>query len=285
MERCCSSCTYHLHRDPAVGLSACGRCVFHLRCTAALSTCERCCVPVGAVDTQVLATCNARDCTATGAVLCPACAARLAARFETQLCRMERLSRTSAIGWLTAFGDLKSPESEAVVSRAWDCVVAELRGDYRVCREDGLFVHFTTRLYQLSKGQVYGSISYTDLVAFLPSLPPAAVGALRRFVGENRRYWQEHPRTRLLVPLCAARRRRSTLELRGSTDLMDPADLVSLSGDNAGEMARMIENGTLHLLGREVFYYDASVAPDSAHQSRRRAKEWRQMLKRAGSPG
>ena len=198
MERCCSTCTYHLHRDAAVGLSACGRCVFHLRCTASLDTCEQCCVPVGTVDTEVLMTCNSRGCSAKGGVLCPSCAAELATRFEAQLCRMERLSRASAIGWLTSFGNLKRSDLEAVVAQAWTSVETQLRADYRVCYEDGLFMHFTTRLYQLSRGQVYGSISYTDLLAYLPSLPPEAAGVLRRFVAENRRYWHEHPRSRML---------------------------------------------------------------------------------------
>ena len=47
-------------------------------------------------------------------------------------------------------------------------------------------------------------------------------------------------------------------------------------------MTKMLADGTLHTLGREVFYYEATLAPVSARQSRKRAKEWRRLLERVG---
>ena len=36
----------------------------------------------------------------------------------------------------------------------------------------------------------------------------------------------------MLVPICETNQFQTTLELRGSTDLMDPAEIVSISGEN-----------------------------------------------------
>lgn len=169
---------------------------------------------------------------------------------------------------------------DAIVEKAWERVSEALADNFRVCVDpDGTFVHFTTRLHQLSRGQINNSITYEALAAYMPSLPPEAVFVLRRFASENRRYWHENPRTRELVPIQRSNRLLSTFVLKESSDLMDPASLVSLSSKNAEEMAGMVEAGTLHTLGRDVFYYSARIAPKTSAESRARAKEWRLLLK------
>ena len=215
-----------------------------------------------------------------------ACAKKAAARFEVHLCRMERLSRTSAMGWLAAFGGLRDARLDAVVSSAWNRIVEQLCGDFRAFEEkDGSFVHFTTRLHNMTRSQIHGSISYEALMAYDPALPPDALPSLKRFVAENRRYWHENPRTRELVPIKKTNRLVSNLALRDSLDLMDPAALVSLSSTNAVDMAAMVKEGTLHTLGRDVFYYETRWVPQTSTESRRRAREWRRRLRQASGTG
>ena len=111
---------------------------------------------------------------------------------------MGKLSRDSATGWLASFGSLDDADKAAVVRAAYDAVLAAARDDFRVVVEpDGGVVHFTRRLHEMTRGTLRGPVAYETLAAFDPSLPrQAAAAALRRFVAEMRRYWQEVPRTR-----------------------------------------------------------------------------------------
>ena len=262
-------------------LSGCGRCVLHARCVPNLRVCEECRVPIGDVDHTVFSQCNVRGCGAPGAILCAQCGAELAERLETHLARMGKLSRDSATGWLASFGSLEDAGKAAVVRAAYDVVLAAARDAVRgVVEPDGGGVHFTRRLHEMSRGTLRGPVAYETLAAFDPSLPrKAAAAALRRFVAEMRRYWQEVPRTREVMPIGDRSRVRAADGLEEARTLVDPAVLISRSPAHASMLAELRAAGTLHMLGREVFYFKTAVAPASARQSRRRVAEWQALFK------
>jgi hypothetical protein len=285
MERCCAACTFHLHGDPIMVLSGCGRCVLHARCVPNLRVCEECRIPIGEVDRNSLSRCNIRGCGKPGAVVCAGCAGGLAERLETHLSRMEKLSRKSATGWLASFGGLDDAPKAAVVRAAYDAVLKAVRDDFRVVVDaGGGVVHFTRRLHEMSRGTLRGPVAYETLAAFDPSLPrQTAAAALRRFVAENRRYWQEVPRTREVMPLGDRSRVRAADGLAEARTLVDPAVLIGRSPAHAAMLAELRAAGTLHMLGREVFYYKCAVAPASARQSRHRVAEWQALLQKTRS--
>lgn len=285
MERCCSACTFHVHGDPAMVLSGCGRCVLHARCVPNLRVCEECRVPIGDVDDTVFSRCNVRGCGAPGAVVCARCGSDLENRLEAHLARMGKLSGKSATGWLASFGSLENADKTAVVRAAYDVVLAAARDDFRVVVEpDGGVVHFTRRLHEMSRGTLRGPVAYETLAAFDPSLPrQAAAAALRRFVAEMRRYWQEVPRTREVMPIGDRSRVRAADGLEEARTLVDPAVLVGRSPAHAAMLAELRAAGTLHMLGREVFYFKTAVAPASARQSRRRVAEWQALFQKTRS--
>jgi len=281
MERCCAACTFHLHGDATMVLSGCGRCVLHARCVPNLRVCEECRVPIGEVDGARLSRCNVRGCGKPGAVVCAECAGSLAERLQTHLARMGKLSKKSATGWLVSFGCLDDAEKGAVARAAYDAVLTAARDDFRVVVEpDGGVVHFTRRLHEMTRGTLRGPVAYETLAAFDPSLPrQAAAAALRRFVAENRRYWQEVPRTREVMPIGDRSRVRAADGLAEARTLVDPAVLIGRSPAHASMLAELRAAGTLHMLGREVFYFKTLVAPVSARQSRRRVAEWQSLFK------
>lgn len=196
---------------------------------------------------------------------------------------MEKLSKASAIGWLTSFGGLDDASKPAVVSAAYAVVLEAASGDFRIVVEpDGGVVHFTRRLYEMSHGTLRGSVAYETLAAFDPSLPrKAAAAALRRFVAETRRYWQEVPRTREVMPIGDRSRVKATGGLEEARTLVDPSVFISRSPAHAAMLANLQAKGTLHMLGNQVFDYKSSVAPKNARQSRRRVAEWQALLKDA----
>lgn len=266
-------------------LSGCGRCVLHARCVPNLRVCEECRIPIGDVDGTRLSRCNVRGCGKPGAVVCAECAGSLAERLQTHLTRMGKLSKKSATGWLASFGGLDDAEKGAVVGAAYDAVLRAAETDFRVVVEpDGGVVHFTQRLHEMTRVTLHGPVAYETLAAFDPSLPrQAAAAALRRFVAENRRYWQEVPRTREVMPIGNRSRVRAADGLAEARALVDPAVLIGRSPAHAAMLAELRAAGTLHMLGREVFYYKCVVAPASARQSRHRVAEWQALLQKTRS--
>ena len=95
----------------------------------------------------------------------------------------------------------------------------------------------------------------------------------------TRRYWQEVPRTREVMPIGDRSRVRAADGLEEARTLVDPAVLVGRSPAHAAMLAELRAAGTLHMLGREVFYFKTAVAPASARQSRRRVAEWQALFK------
>ena len=259
--------------------------VLHARCVPNLRVCEECRVPIGDVDDTVFSRCNVRGCGAPGAVVCARCGSELEERLEAHLARMGKLSGKSATGWLASFGSLENADKTAVVRAAYDVVLAAAQDDFRVVVEpDGGVVHFTRRLHEMSRGTLRGPVAYETLAAFDPSLPRrAAAAALRRFVAEMRRYWQEVPRTREVMPIGDRSRVRAADGLEEARTLVDPAVLVGRSPAHAAMLAELRAAGTLHMLGREVFYFKTSVAPVSARQSRRRVAEWQALFQKTRS--
>jgi len=284
--RCCAACSFHLHRDQTLVLAECGRCVFHARCVAAVSSCEQCCLPVGTVDREVFSVCNVRRCSAPGGVLCAACAAELADRFAHQLARMGRLSANSARGWLTSFGNLCDASRPAVVAAVFAELVAVCSRGYLVeFSEATAAVHFTERLAALARKHLQGArTTYEALVALDSRLPPEAAGVVRRFVSENRRHFQEDPRTREVMLLGTGGRAappRPSLEHQElSHRVAEPGTLVGAKENGAAAVVRGVRGGTVHTLGREIFTYTSRFSPRSARQSRKREAEWAALLRK-----
>ena len=275
-ERCCSTCTFHIHRDPSCAVSACGRCVIHTRCLGAISACELCCLPIGQVDTVVLTTCNTQKCTNAGSVLCPECAASLAERFQCHLSKMGRLGGSAIRGWITSFGHLRDASREAVVGAVFNVLVSECSRGFQVRFDsEGVAEHFTENLFRLSLKFRDKPTSYAEIVALDPALPPEAAVALRRFVGERRRHWYEHPKTRNVL---LKDRDRPSAGPGRARDLFarvsDPGGVVTENETNGKFLLKRVRQGEMHTLGRGVFYYNSLFGPKTAKQSRKRAIEW-----------
>ena len=280
MERCSSTCTFHVHGDPTMVMSGCGECVFHARCVASISFCERCCLPVGKVDRTVLSVCNVRRCTAAGGVLCPPCAADLVARFERHLSRMGRLTAASARGWLTSFGNLRDAGRPAVVTAVFEALAAACSRGFEVEIDDsGAASHFTERLAALARSHLKGPTTYEALVALNPDLPPEAAVLVRRFVAETRRHFQENPRTREVMLSSAARRPSRGAPYEAPAFMVsDPGTLVGASEEGAAALARGGDTDSMHTLGRDIFYFTSRYQPKSSRESRKREAEWLALL-------
>lgn len=276
-DRCCATCTFHVHRDPTLVVSSCGACVFHRRCLVSIAKCEQCRLPVGTVDDRVLTVCNIHRCQTPGGVLCERCGSALAERFGRHLCRMGKLTASAVRGWVTSFGNLRDSSRGAVVSAVVSALVAECSREFRVRFEpDGSAAYFTEGLAVLSRQMLNGPASYAQIVALDPRLPPAAATVLRRFVAETRRHWSENPKTKLVTPKERQTRRATEPNATGLPmfQVADPGALVTMSERGAEALARQVRKGKMHMLGRDVFYFESRNAPRTAKQSRKRAAEW-----------
>jgi len=279
--RCCATCTFHVHGDPTTVLSGCGRCGFHARCVSALSVCEACRLPIGAVDASVMDVCNVGRCAVRGGVLCTGCASELAERFARHMARMGRLSAASARGWLTSFGNLRDAARPAVVRAVFRELATACGRGFLVAFLATDAVHFTERLAVLCRKNLGDArASYADIVALDPSLPAEAAGVLRRFVTETRKYWQEDPKTREVMLKMAA----SAPDPAGGCArelafrVAAPGVLVGAHEEGAAELMRGMAEGTLHTLGRDIFYYVSRCPPQTAAESQDREAEWLALL-------
>ena len=281
-DQCCATCTFHVHRDPSMVVSECGACTFHRRCLGLIAKCGQCCLPVGTVDETVLTVCNVGRCQKPGGVLCVKCGDALADRFARHLSRMGKLTAQAVRGWVTSFGNLRDGSRSAVTNEMVSALTRECSRGFLVrFSSDGSAEYFTESLANLSRQHLEGPVSYSQIVALDPRLPPEAAGALRRFVSETRRYWCEHPKTKLAMNKPTQARRIAEPKAAGVPlmQVADPGNLVISTEKGALALARKVRKGTMHMFGRDVFYFESQIAPKTARQSRKRAAEWLGILK------
>ena len=280
-DQCCATCTFHVHRDPTMVVSECGTCTFHRRCLGSITKCGQCCLPVGTVDETVLTVCNVGRCQTRGGVLCAKCGGALADRFARHLSRMGRLAALAVRGWVTSFGNLRDGARSAVTNEIVLALAKECSRGFLVrFSSDGSAEYFTEGLAKLSRQRFEGPVSYGQIVALDPRLPPEAAGALRRFVSETRRYWCEHPKTKLAMNKPTQARKMAEPKAAGVPlmQVADPGTLVVATEKGASTLARKVRNKTMHMFGRDVFYFESQNAPRTARQSRKRAAEWLGLL-------
>lgn len=281
-ERCGENCTFHIHGDARVGIAECGRCLIHVRCGAQTPICGACRVPVGKLNTAVFELCNVGKCRRKGGVICPSCVEFLTGRFEKHLGMMGKMPTSSIVLWMRANGGLRDAANSVVVDIAVEKLLAAVGSGFvgREIEGGGGFEHFTEALNRMA-GKIQSATPYAVLTSLDPSLPPEAESALRIFVAERRRYWQEVPGSRAVVSLGVRRGMPPVSEIvQDAQALCDPSRLIAIDQENAEALQRLKEEGKLHTFGRFVFYYENTVSPKTSRESKKRVKRWNRAVRR-----
>lgn len=249
-----------------------------------METCPSCRIPVGRLNTAVFSECNVDRCRRPAEIVCAGCLAGLVKRFEKHLAVMATLPTSSCDGWLRTNGGLRNRENKHVAAAVLEKLLAAAADGFVVRRTDAGVEHFSETVARAA-GPLAVPTAYVDLVRRVPELPvQEAASALRRFVAERRRHWQEVPGRRAVVSLGVEAAPSATAMLWQSSALLDPGRLVTLTPGAARELAGFKADGVLHEFGRSVFYLETNVAPGSAAESKRRLRAWKRGLRKVSAP-